>query len=629
MKKIMLVLGLTCAGCQLFAQNKFPASAIPDSLKKGASSVMREERIDFEVKEAGKATYKFHQVVTVLNENGKSELQFQASTDQFHLLEDVVIQMYDANGKAIQKFKRSDLRSQLNGEGLVPDGKIYFLEFPPAGYPVTVQVDCEIEFTGLLGYPTYQLQTPGQSVESSVINVTVPVDLDLRFKAKNTAIVPSTAIVASKKTYTWSVKNLPAMEQEDEGVSYRTSFPHILFAPNKFAIGGFAGDMSSWQSFGKWITSMLQNTSNLTEARKEFFRDLVKTAASDREKTRIIYSYLQQNFRYVSIQLGIGGWMPFKAGFVDEKKYGDCKALSNYTMACLSAVGIKSHYALINAAYNEEPVDKDFPQNRFNHVILCVPQPKDSIWLECTSTTQSFGVLGSGTENRYALLVTDDGGKLVPTPKSNAASNMYISSSKIDLLETGSGSLNLSLNLSGEFKDALDYLGTQKKDDQRRFLVNYLDYKNPDDFEIRYDTVNKERPLEASLSFEKIPDFTAGKKLFLNPRMYKLWDRDLPNTEQRKTDFYFYHPFIKTDTTVYKLPEGFAIEALPKAKNVKCDAGMFTANYHYDEVKKEIVSIAKLQLDEYKIPAAKYAATAKFFNEVLAEYTEKIVVKKL
>src|SRR5829696_4321726 len=137
MKKMMLAFGLTCGLCQLFAQNKFPAAAIPDSLKKGASSVMREERIDFEVKEAGKATYRYHQVVTVLNEGGKQELQFQASSDQFRSLENLVIQMYNAEGKLIQKFKRSDLRSQLNGDGLVPNGKVYFLEMPPAGYPVT------------------------------------------------------------------------------------------------------------------------------------------------------------------------------------------------------------------------------------------------------------------------------------------------------------------------------------------------------------------------------------------------------------------------------------------------------------------------------------------------------------
>ena len=155
-----------------------------------------------------------------------------------------------------------------------------------------------------------------------------------------------------------------------------------------------------------------------------------------------------------------------------------------------------------------------------------------------------------------------------------------------------------------------------KKDDQKKFLVNYLDYMNPDDFAITYDTANKQIPLTVALSFEKIPEFTAGKKLFLNPRVYKIWNKSLPDPEHRTKDYYFPHPFIKSDTTVYKLPEGFALEILPKAKTVTCEYGNFSSTYHYDEAKKEIVSIAKLQLDEYKIPPGKYTATAKFFNVI-------------
>ena len=151
----------------------------------------------------------------------------------------------------------------------------------------------------------------------------------------------------------------------------------------------------------------------------------------------------------------------------------------------------------------------------------------------------------------------------------------------------------------------------------------------PDEFEINYDQVDKQAATLLTMSISKIPEFTAGKKLFLNPRIYKIWSNTLPKAENRTQDFYFEHPFIKTDTTIYKLPEGFGIETLPKAKKITFEYGSFNSAYEFDEAKKSIRSVARLELDEYKIPAAKFLATKNFFNEVLGEYTEKIVIKRL
>jgi len=40
-------------------------------------------------------------------------------------------------------------------------------------------------------------------------------------------------------------------------------------------------------------------------------------------------------------------------------------------------------------------------------------------------------------------------------------------------------------------------------------------------------------------------------------------------------------------------------------------------------------SIVKIELTEYKIPVSKYSAVKHFFNEVLLEYTGKLVIKRL
>ena len=159
--------------------------------------------------------------------------------------------------------------------------------------------------------------------------------------------------------------------------------------------------------------------------------------------------------------------------------------------------------------------------------------------------------------------------------------------------------------------------------------MNDLGFIQPDEFEIHYDKKNDQKLVEATMSMEKIPDFTAGSKMFLNPRIYKLWSYALPKAENRTQDFYFYHPLIKTDTTIYHLPDGYVVETLPKTKELKFEYGSYTTSYGFDEKQRSITTTARLVLNEYKIPVEKFTAAKKFFNDVLAEYAEKIVIKRL
>ena len=115
----------------------------------------------------------------------------------------------------------------------------------------------------------------------------------------------------------------------------------------------------------------------------------------------------------VSIQLAIGDFRTFPADFVHEKKYGDCKGLSNYMETCLKAIDIKNYSSGINEGQDKSAVAPSLPQDAFNHQVLCVPLVNDTVWLECTSNYNDFGHHGNFTENRHALLLTEQAGILV------------------------------------------------------------------------------------------------------------------------------------------------------------------------------------------------------------------------
>jgi transglutaminase-like putative cysteine protease len=604
-------------------------SIFDTSLIKNASVIKNEENILLEITAVDRFTYTVHKVETILSEKGKDELDFVQYTNKYISLENAEIKVLDVWGKQVTKFSKKDMTTVANGEGLIEDGYVTYLRIPAPAYPITIEYNYQLKFKGTVNYPSFNIMSSGEAVVKSIFTARVLKELDLRYKEKNVQLKPDITEDTKYKQYQWTITDMKPLEYEEGTAKYESRYPSIQLAPNRFSYYNNEGDLTSWKKFGAWIGNLYNGLDELPQERKDFFINMVKRASTDEEKARIIYEYLQKNFRYVSIQLGIGGLKPFSADFTDKKKYGDCKGLSNFMKAALKAVGIKSCLAIINAEYNSEPVDPDFPENGFNHVILCIPQAKDSIWLECTSNKTDFGVLGSFTENRNALLITNDGGVLVPTPVSQAKENVLTANTLAEISEDGSGTSVSTFTASGAYKEDIETdLIEEKKDDQKEFLIHTFGFKQPDEFEIGKNDNQQMLSTSIKMTIEKIPEFVAGEKMFIAPRLYKLCSAKLPKANNRRLDFYFFDPFIKTDTTVYKLPEGFVVDALPSAKSFACEYGSYKNNYWFDAKTNLVYSTAKLELTQLKIPASKYASVKTFFDEVLQEDAQRIVIKK-
>jgi hypothetical protein len=84
-------------------------------------------------------------------------------------------------------------------------------------------------------------------------------------------------------------------------------------------------------------------------------------------------------------------------------------------------------------------------------------------------------------------------------------------------------------------------------------------------------------------------------------------------SENKKKDYFFKRTFIKTDTTTYSLPANYIAESIPQPSLLKCDYGFFTTNYTYVKEKNQLISVARLELSQNRIPSDKYAEVKKVF----------------
>jgi hypothetical protein len=634
----VLCIGLSCWLGQAHSQDKdipkelYTAAGIPEALKDGANSVVRYLVSDLSIKAPGKASIKSHSLITVLNEKGDDEAIIMFSHNRkYDSYSRVDMNVYDRDGKLIKKYRKGDLyeRAMASEATLADDDRYLLLKHAIAGYPTTIELIYEENLDSFISLPDWYIQRHfEQAVQQSRYTVSAPAASGFKFKNKNITVDPVKVSQDGRDTYTWNVQNLKAVKDE-ENLPAGRSLPSVIFSVNEFNCYGYPGDISSWQNFGKWIQGLNANMDVFSPQRVQEIKAMTDSIKTDKDKARFLYNYMQKNMRYVSIQLGIGGFKPFAASFVDDKKYGDCKALSNYMHALLSAVNIPSNYAIIRAGANEEPADYSFPHNNFNHAILCVPLKGDTTWLECTSTTQPFGKLGPFTENRNALLITETGGKLVNTPKSIAADNQFNSETHIVLDADGGAKAQLKITSTGGYRDMYLALSAIQTEKQKEFLLRYLNIKQPILFEFtEAPDKNGEKQFTANLEYDKYCDVMTADKRFYRPAIFDLSNLKVPVTDKRDADFYFEHPMLKTAVTIIDLPAGFEIDVLPVNSSLKFAYGDYQVSFAYNKEKNQVVSTAKFTLNNWVIPAAKYTELQEYIDAVAKAQNKKLVIRK-
>lgn len=325
------------------------------------------------------------------------------------------------------------------------------------------------------------------------------------------------------KMYTWEVKNLAAKKYEVSSPPFTEITPTVFFAPSKFELQKYSGDMSTWEGYGKFIYQLVKGRDLLPDETKKKVHELTDTIRGEREKIFALYDFLQKNTRYISIQLGIGGWQPFEASYVAEKKYGDCKALSNYMIALLKEAGITAKYVEIYAGKSHPLFNEDFPSFQSNHVISCVPLANDTIWLECTSQTTAPGYMGSFTGNRKAVIIDERGGHVVNTPVYKVADNTQVRKVKAVADEQGNLQAEIANTYTGIQQEMPHFLMYDASKKERKEYLNQM--FNLPMYEVLKNDYKEHRGISPSMDEYlqiRLSNYAiiTGRRLFINPDIF-------------------------------------------------------------------------------------------------------------
>jgi Domain of Unknown Function with PDB structure (DUF3857)/Transglutaminase-like superfamily len=615
----------------LFAQS-YNVLLIPDSLKKNADVVVRYDERIMEIKSPGKATVKERHTYTILNEAGARYGNYSSYYDKFTSINYITCTLYDPFGKELKRVKKKDMQDVSGDDdmSLMVDTRYKAHNFYYRSYPYTVDFEEDDDVDGVLDFADWvPLPAPSMAVQYSKYVIIAPKEYEVRYRSYNCAVQPVITENGNKKIYTWEIKNLPALVTESNAPSFREMVPTVAFAPSDFEAEGYKGNMSTWTNFGKFIYQLIQGRDMLPDDIKARVHQIADPLKNEREKVFALYDFMQKNTRYISVQLGIGGWQPFDAKYVATKRYGDCKALSNYMVALLKEAGIKARYVVITAGSNARPINEEFPSLQGNHVVCCVPMAKDSIWLECTSQTTSAGFMGSFTGDRKAILIDEEGGHIVRTPVYTATDNLQWRAVNAVIDADGNLDAKVDTRFSGiqqETPHALIY--EVSKEDREKYLnraINLPTYQVEDS---KYTEEKGILPVVKEYLHILSNGYASvtGKRMFIAPNLFNKTGLRYSPDSVRKYDIVYNNAYRDIDSIVITVPAGYVPESLPAAVTIDGRFGKYSASSKVEGNK--IYYIRVQEKSRGRFPAGDYAELVKFQEQMYKADRARIVLVK-
>jgi len=477
--------------------------------------------------------------------------------------------------------------------------------------------------------PWFPIINYNLSVEKASYSVVNPKKIPLRTKEKTFKGYPI-EIIKGDQEISYLLSKAQALRKEYKSPSFTELVPNGKVTLGSFSLVSVEGTANDWKTMGKWqYNNLVSGRDKLPESVISKVSELVADADSNKEKAKRIYEYVQNKTRYISVQLGIGGWMPMQASDVDRLGYGDCKALTNYTKALLESQNIPSYYTIVYGDSDKRDIDADFASMQGNHVILNIPDEEEDIWLECTSQTAPFNFIGDFTDDRNVLVVKPSGGEIKRTKKYMPEENTLHTMATISLQPDAAIEAEVTSVAKGLQYDWRYLTKLESVKDQKLYFKEYWDHINNLNIlsmDLEDDKDNIEYQEKVKINARNYAT-KAGSRLLVIPNVFNRLNGKMTKYKDRKTPLVISRGYVDTDEYIINIPAGYSINKLPEAKVFETVFGMYKSSLK--KIDESTLKYSRtLRINDGSYPKEKYEEYRQFMSKIRNADKSKIVLKQ-
>lgn len=268
------------------------------------------------------------------------------------------------------------------------------------------------------------------------------------------------------RVYTWRLDDVPAYDDEDDAPSWYDPYPSIQVS-----------EFKSWKEVNDWALSLFQTGAKVSGALAEKIRNIRETCSTKEEEVLASLRFVQDEVRYLGIEMGPNTHQPHDPEQVLLQRFGDCKDKTLLLCTMLKALGIQASPVLINTD-DKARLLKELPStDDFDHATVRVFLDGRYYWLDPTISFQRGRLRDiSYPDYQCGLVLTDTTTALTVIPLQDEGRVSCLERFSVDSL-SGATRLDITSRYTGSFADEAreDFNTSSQGEIQKSYLDFYTD----------------------------------------------------------------------------------------------------------------------------------------------------------
>ncbi len=428
------------------------------------------------------------------------------------------------------------------------------------------------------------------------------------------SLVHDTSTVGTRRIDHFHADDLQAFRDEDSMPGRTEIVPYL-----------HVSTFQTWNEVAHWWWGLVHDQLYADAHLLEVVHQLTDGVTDVRERVQRIYRWVMDNTRYVGLEFGIHGFLPYRVPQIVQRGFGDCKDKASLIYTMLTAAGIDARMVLVRTRHNGAITDLPASLSIFDHAIAYVPEL--DLFLDGTaefSGTTDFPQMDQGVT---VLVVGPDGAELRRSPQLPSDHDRRTRTLTVDMSADGSARLTGHEEVRGSeapgYRSQYQTQGTRHERFERamRSIFPGVEVAS-ESFE---DLTNFETPVRYQYT-ARVPSFAVRDADGLRVPGSVLDDLTtlFARTDARHFTLDLGGRSSYVEDRTLHAPSGYTIGALPEGGVADSPFGHFAMTATHTG--NDVVVHTELALNADTVPADQYGAFREWIGRADAMLRQRVVM---